>query len=161
VPPSPRRLTPETGPYLQIACFCEKVITESDGVLSLVRIVDSIVQTATGVGVPDEMPPFVVSNLTLVMSLKPGKARGRYSIKIRPEDPSGAQLPEHEVSIQLASGNRGVNIITAFQFAVQYEGIYWFDLLFVPGGDADDWLLTRIPLEVQYRPEKVAAPPDG
>lgn len=153
---APKRPTPETGPYLQLACLCEKVLTDSDGVLSLIRVVDQITQTTTGIDVPDQMPPFVVTDLKLVISLKAGKARGRYAVKIRPEDPSGIQLPPFETPVQLSPGNRGVNIITDLQFAVQHEGVYWFDILFAPGAGVEDWLLSRIPLEVQYRPQKLA-----
>lgn len=151
-----KRPTPNTGPFLQLACFCEKVLTDNDGVLSLIRIVDQITQTATGVDVPEQMPPFVITDLKLVITLKAGESRGRYAVKLRPEDPSGLQLPPFEVAVQLIPGNQGVNVVTDMQFAVQHEGVYWFDILFAPGGDADDWLLTRIPLEVQYRPQKLA-----
>jgi hypothetical protein len=124
--------------------------------MSLIRIVDRITQTTTGVDVPDQMPPFVVQDLKLVISLKSGEARGRYAVKIRPEDPSGSQLPPFETPIQLSPGNQGVNIVSDLQFAVQLEGVYWFDVFFVPGGGAEDWLLSRIPLEVHYRPQKLA-----
>jgi hypothetical protein len=132
------------------------VLTDRDGVLSLIRIVDQITQTATGTDVPDRMPPFVISDLQLVLCLKAGEARGRYAVKIRPEDPSGVQLPVSETAVHLSGGNRGVNIITQFQLAVQHEGVYWFDILFAPGRGADDWLLSRIPLEVQYQPQRLA-----
>jgi hypothetical protein len=149
-------LTPSKGPYLQLACLCEKVLNDSDGVLSLIRIVDRLIQTATGIDVPDQMPPFLLSDIKLVIALKAGEARGRYAIKIRPEDPSGIQLPPFETPIQLSPGNQGVNLVSDLQFAVQLEGVYWFDVLFVPGGEAEDWLLTRIPLEVLYRPQKLS-----
>ena len=32
----------ELGPYVQVAAFCERVLRESDGVMSLVRVVDRI-----------------------------------------------------------------------------------------------------------------------
>ena len=151
---------PHTGPFLQLASFCEKVLTEGDGVLSLIRIVDRITQTATGVEVPEDMPPFVISDLKLVITLKAGEARGRFAVKIRPEDPSGSQLRPFEVPVHLIAGNQGVNLITDMQFPVQHEGVYWFDIFFAPGGGGDDWLLTRIPLEVQYQPQKLAPASD-
>ena len=30
----------ERGPYIQVAAFCERVLQEADGVVSLIRIVD-------------------------------------------------------------------------------------------------------------------------
>ena len=112
-------------------------------------------QTATGIDVPEQMPQFMLKDIKLVVTLKAGRSRGRFAMKIRPEDPSGTQLPPLEIAVQLVPGNQGVNLITDFQFAVQYEGVYWFDILFVPGGGAEDWLLTRVPLEVQYQPQKL------
>ena len=156
-----RVTAPGKGPFLQLACFCEKVITDNTGVLSLIRIVDRFTQTVTGVEVPEQMPPFIISNLQVVVSLKAGEARGRYTLKLRPEDPSGIQLPAAEVPIQLTPGPGGINVVTDFQLAVQHEGVYWFDVLFSPGGGAEDWLLTRMPLEVLYQPQKLAPAPEA
>ena len=36
------------GPYLHAAHFCEKLLTEKDGVLSAIRIIDRITVTASG-----------------------------------------------------------------------------------------------------------------
>ena len=153
-------LAASTGPFLQFACLCEKVLQESDGVMSLIRVVDQVMQTATGTEVPDQMPPFVIENLKLVIALKGGKARGRYAVKIRPEDPSGSQLPTFEMAVHFEGANRGVNMISDLRFAVQLEGLYWFDVLFAPGKGHEDVLLTRIPLEVIYRPQKLAPSPE-
>src|SRR5215203_5961123 len=37
-----------TGPYLQMAVICEKVLREEGGPLSLIRVVDRVTQTAEG-----------------------------------------------------------------------------------------------------------------
>ena len=41
------------GPYLQVAAICEKVLSESDGALSLIRMVDRF----TVAGQAPEMTP--------------------------------------------------------------------------------------------------------
>src|SRR4051812_12789274 len=97
------------GPHLGLAVLCEKGIEDKEGVLSLIRVVDQITQTATGPDAPEQMPPFILGNLTMVITLKADKARGRYGLKIRPEDPSGIHLPAVELPIHLEGGNRGVN----------------------------------------------------
>jgi hypothetical protein len=51
--------------------------------------------------VPETMPPVSV-NLTLVIVMKPGEARGRYMIAVRPEAPSGQRLPEAELPVSFA-----------------------------------------------------------
>jgi hypothetical protein len=142
------------GPYLQMAVICEKVIEDKTDSLSLIRIIDNVTQTATGPEPPEQMPPIVLSNLMLVIALKAGKARGRYAVKVVVEDPSGSQLPSPEIPIQLEGEFRGVNLITPLNVAAQYEGIYWFDIYFVAGRDKES-LLTRIPLQVHYQPQRI------
>ena len=65
----------EDGPFIQTACFCETVLTEGNGVASLIRIVDTITHHQRGPEPPDEMPP-IVFPLKLVLMLKAGRARG-------------------------------------------------------------------------------------
>lgn len=146
----------DTGPHLITCVFCEKVIEDKEGVLSLIRIVDRITQTATGSEPPEQMPPFILDTLQLAITLKADQARGRYAIKVRPEDPGGRQLPAFEAPLQLVGGNQGVNLIMALQFAVELEGVYWFDVFFVAAKN-DDRLLTRLPLEVIYQPQKTGS----
>jgi hypothetical protein len=142
------------GPHLQMAAFCENVLEDKEGVLSLVRVVDQVTQTATGPDAPDQMPPFILSHLTLVIMLKADQARGRYAVKIRPEDPSGIQLPPAELPIHLEGSNRGVNLLVPLQIPISLEGVYWFDVLFMPGRNEEDRLLSRVPLAILYRPQK-------
>lgn len=151
------KIDTDTGPHLQVAAFCEKVIEDKEGVLSLIRVVDQITSTAVGPDVPEEMPAFTLSGISLVISLKADQARGRYAIKLRPEDPSGHQLPFLETPIQLEGGERGVNVVSPLQILIEHEGLYWFDVFFSAGA-ANDRLLTRMPLRVVYRPQRIPAP---
>jgi len=48
-----------TGPYLQAALLCERVMQEKDGVLSVIRIIDRVIHTAMGPETPDTMGPGV------------------------------------------------------------------------------------------------------
>jgi hypothetical protein len=132
------------------------VLEDKDGVLTLIRIVDTLTRTAMGPDVPDEMAPFTLEGYRLVVSLKSDRARGRYSVKIRPEDPSGTQLAAVELPVHLEGGERGVNLIVDLSFPVELEGLYWFDILFVSGRGVER-LLTRIPLRVRYQPQRVGS----
>ena len=49
---------PDTGPHVQLAAICEKVLEDKDNVLSLIRVVDQVTQPAMGDEVPEAMPPF-------------------------------------------------------------------------------------------------------
>lgn len=144
--------TMERGPYVNAASFCENTLIGEDGTLSLIRMIDTVTQTATGPDPPATMPAFVVRT-KLAVVLKAGEARGRYAIKLRPEAPDGRQLPEQEQAIQLEGGYSGINVITDVQVAVELEGVYWFDIIFV-AGPGEERLLTRVPLRVMYLPQK-------
>jgi hypothetical protein len=148
----------DTGPHLVTAALCETVLQEPSGVLSLIRMVDQITQSATGPDAPEQMPPFMLSTLTLVVSLKADQARGRHGIKIRPEQPGGQQLPEIEQPVQLMSGG-GVNLVMPLLLPITLEGTYWFDIIFTGPPPQADRLLTRVPLQVLYSPQRIGGPP--
>jgi hypothetical protein len=145
---------PETGPYVLAAVFCEKVLQERDGVISAIRIIDQLTQAAAGPDPPQAMPPFL-SELTMLVSLKAGDARGRHGVKIRPEAPGGFQLPAIEQAITFQAGAGGVNLIMQVALPIAYEGVYWFDVILTGPRPQEDRLLTRIPLEVIYAPQRV------
>lgn len=84
-------MLPDSGPYIQTACFSEMVIEEKTGVLSIIRIIDTLTHTEAGSTPPDVMPSFNY-RLKLVLMLKSGQARGRHNLKITPELPNGSSL---------------------------------------------------------------------
>ncbi len=137
------------GPYLSLAAICEKVLTEQDGVLSLIRIIDRVVVATAGSDVPDELPPTPL-NFTVVVALKSGSARGRHKITLRPENPSGQQMNSLEVPIHFEGEDRGANVIIGFNMTAEQEGLYWIDVLF------GETVLTRMPLRVIYQPRKTS-----
>lgn len=142
---------PPGGPYLSAALVCERVIQEQDGVLTAIRIIDRIIQSAIGVEAPDEMPSFGV-NITLLVVLKAGAARGRHQVRITIEAPSGEQMPqEATLPVLLEGEERGVNLILTLGFLAEQEGLYWFNVYF---GDQDT-LLTRVPLRIVYQPQRL------
>jgi hypothetical protein len=148
---------PETGPHVVIAVICERVLTEQDGVLSLIRVVNRVTNTATGPDPPKKMPPLLVRDLSMVIALKADRARGRFSVSLIGEDPMGVRTPLGEQDVNLSAGNRGVNLVSPLQFALQHEGVYWIDVL-LGGPEQEDELLTRVPLEVQYQRQVTRAP---
>jgi hypothetical protein len=148
-----------TGPHLIVAVLCERVLTEADGVLSVIRIVDQITQTANGPEAPDQMPPFILDSLTMLIGLRSDQARGRYGIKIRPEAPGGFQMPSAEQAIQLQSGPTGTNLIVPLVLPISEEGVYWFDVFLTGPAPQEDRLLTRVPLEIVYQPNRPPVSP--
>ena len=133
----------EQGPYIQMAGLCENVIEDKTGVLSLIRIIDTITHTEARPDAPIEMPQ-VTYPMKMVIMLKSGRARGRHELKIIPELPSGEFKPPLIRSIQMEGEERGFNNIINMLFTFTVEGLYWFNVYL------DDSLLTRIPLRIKY-----------
>ena len=133
----------ERGPYVHLATFCENVLQETTGVISLIRSVDVVTHVERGTNPPQEMPEFHYP-LTLVISLKSGTARGRHNVKVVPRMPSQETLPPQDFSVNMEGEGKGVNLILKMDTPYKYEGLYWFDIIF------DGNLITCIPLEVRY-----------
>jgi hypothetical protein len=141
----------ERGPYLTAAMFCERVLHERDGVLTAIRIIDRIMQTATGPEPPDEMPP-VPLQLTALIAFKSGEARGSMNLALTPEDPSGRRLGTFTQGVLFEGEDRGVNLVMAVNFVAELAGLYWFDLAL------DHEPVTRIPLRVVYTTTRQPGP---
>lgn len=135
---------PESGPYLIAAVLCEKVLQEKDETVSIIRMIDRITLTVPASTSPDTLPPLPL-NLTLFLSFKSGSARGRNTIKLRIESPSGIKLPEQLLPILFEGEDRGANLILALNLVIDQEGVYWFDILL------EEELITRIPLRMIYQ----------
>jgi len=83
---------PPKGPFVKAALFCEKVIEEKDGVMTFVRIIDKLMQTAMGPAVPETLPP-INHAMTCIVMLNPGDAVGRHDFLVAVEPPSGFGRP--------------------------------------------------------------------
>jgi len=146
-------LTP-SGPYVQIAVLCETFIKgEQSHALSLINIIEGVTVAGDGPNMP---PAKVGPPLKLVINLWAGSARGRYSLKLRPEAPSGLQ----DDLIEVAQPNFGApgtglgldHIVPMPEYEMTEEGTHWFDVLLTPVGEDDGQLLTRIPFVIAYQP---------
>lgn len=135
------------GPHIQLAAFCENVIEDRSGVLSLIRVVDQWTISAQGPTVPDHLPPGMIA-IKCIITLKSGEARGRQKLELVPELPSGQRMdPVASVPVNLEGGHRGTNIVMDLQYQVEQEGTHWFDVIL-----NENQLLTRMPLTVIYQP---------
>ena len=133
----------EQGPYIQVAAFCERVLREVDGVVSLIRVIDTVSHTERGIDPPQEMPPFRYP-LWMIITLKSGRAKGRHDLTIRGELPSGEALPPTTLTVQLEGEGRGTVLASKMDLEFTIEGLYWFSV------DFDGQMITRLPLTVRY-----------
>jgi hypothetical protein len=134
----------ETGPYLSAAVICERVLEEKDGVVTLVRLIDRFTITLQGPEAPATLPPTPIS-LIAVVWLRSGEARGSYTLKLRPELPSGQTLDAAQLTVHLEGEERGTRSVFTLNLVAEQEGLYWFDVLL------GDTLLTRIPFRIIYQ----------
>ena len=144
-----------TGPFLLAGLICERVLQEQDGVLSAIRIIDQLTHTIIAPSMPEELPS-VPYNLTFLIVLKPGRARGRHNVALRMEDPSGNRRQLFAQSLQLEGENRGANWVIQANVTFSMEGLYWFDVL------VEEEVMTRIPFKLMYQlvsPGSAPSPP--
>lgn len=136
----------DTGPYVTLAVFCEQVIEEKDGVLTIVRIVDQLTVSVSGTDVSDELPPGAAIQTNLVIALKAGEALGQQSVQVVVEHPDTTRHPGPKLPVHFTPGRGGgANLILRFAIQLSTTGLYWADVL------VNGRLVTRTPLEVRYQ----------
>jgi hypothetical protein len=136
----------QQGPFLNAAVLCEKILQETDGVVSPIRIVDRLTIQARGENSPSEMASFS-QQFTLLLTFKSGDARGPLPLEVRLQRPSGESPPPLRQSLNFeGDDDRGVNFITKLDLKLEMPGLYWFDIFL------DGQRITRIPLRVIYLP---------
>lgn len=139
----------ETGPFLQAALVCEKVLREQDGVISMIRTIDRCVFVVGPEGEP--LNPHLV--LFFVIIFKSGTARGSYPIRIEREEPDTTRSTVVATDAFFEGEDRGVNIVIQGDFSPRLQGLYWYDVFF------NDKRITRMPLRAIYQTPPSAAPP--
>jgi hypothetical protein len=141
----------EGGPHVQLALFAEKFIRGAQsGALTIINIIDGIsVQGPSA----NEMPPFSLEPLMIFINLWSDRTKGRFTIKLRPQEPSGL----HGDLIEIGPANftataLGVDIARPMPpYEITEEGTTWFDVMLVAPGDDEGQVLTRIPFNVTYQ----------
>ena len=139
---------PISKPEVGAAVFCEKVLEQKTGVLSAIRIIDTITVSGTILGQP------AVAPITLFVLLRAGDTSGEYKLTLRGFKPSGAPIklttsPEGEmltppIDVILDSETRLVaNVVFNLNVAFVENGWYRFEVL------VDGERLTSVPLRLK------------
>ncbi len=128
---------PEPLPLITFACLCEKVLTENDGVISLIRVVDRFTMhtepTATAVA---------ISQLMLVIGIKWRGHTGHHVVSADIQGPT-RRAPILQIPVDvLPNGQSGMNVMVTLTLQFEKVGIGRIEILF------DDQLLTTVPFEV-------------
>jgi hypothetical protein len=132
-------------PLIIAALLCERVLQETNGTISVIRIADRVSYN------PALLPPGTRPAITLsgLISIKSGPVTGEFSLKIFIENPAGKRAEAFAGNLKLSGKDQGQNIVLNLTMGAEVDGLHWFDVVF------DDQILTRIPLMVvQEVPEK-------
>lgn len=136
---------PPAGPFVAAAVLCQRVEPRPDGSLDLKGLVDGVVLDADADSDVDGHP-LAVLELTALVSIRAGSARGRHELSLHGRYPSGAEGPTSARLIDLTDDAPGASLIVPLELEVHEPGIFHFDVRF----DGD--LLTRIDLHVRVAP---------
>lgn len=131
-------------PYLAFALICERALIESDGTLSLIRVVDKAQFSEPPPGI--EGRAFHFARLTLAVGLRSGEFRGEAGLVITPRTPDNQLAEPLRAAVTLAGGESAQNVLFELHMGIEKTGTYWFDVA-VNGN-----LLTRVPLLVVSSP---------
>ncbi len=127
--------------HLHVATFCEKVLRETDGVVSLIRMFDRFNVT----GETEEMP-LTLLRFTVVISFKSGFMRGKQRVGIRPKSPTGKDLPSMDFPVLFeGDDDKGPMLAFEVQFPAEEEGLFWWEVYL------NDEMVTKMPLRVFYQ----------
>ena len=128
-------------PYLAAAFICERLLTEKDGVMSAIRIVDTYF-----LDFKSPLPEGSERGIHLMglVSFKGGP--GDHKVRLSGINPKGKRaLESPEFQLTLKGGEYGSNLIMDLGLPTPEEGLYWIDVYL------DESLVTRIPLRIRSK----------
>lgn len=130
------------GPYLAYAVICERVLTEADGAVSLIRVIDRF----TIRGPAERLTPTLLSFWLAVM-FRSGFQRGVMNLAVQPVSPSLVRLPAMDFPMHFdGDEERACSVALPVQFLAEETGLYWFEVSLA------GQLATKIPLRIVYLP---------
>jgi hypothetical protein len=127
--------------------FCEKVLREADGVLSVIRVIDRLIY----IGAEKEMQPFT-HQFIVCLTFKSGLINHKMNISLKPISPEGRPLAEMTFPVLFEGDDRGAGIIVQLNFTFETEGLYWFGVF------VEDELVTRLPMRILYQQTVTSLP---
>jgi hypothetical protein len=141
-------------PLVAVASVCEKVLQETDGVFSVIRLVDTLTLKQQQLAPPPDLPTDAkpvaavqILNLNLFVSLRAGGVIGTHRLGFEMRDPHDkiTELPGGMPVV--LNGENGTNYVLTFGLPLNSPpGQYWFDVLW----DGD--VLTTVPLKLTLEP---------
>jgi hypothetical protein len=128
------------GPFITNALFCERVLEEKDGVLTPVRIIDTLTVHIVPVSARAEQqlenkPSKITRELSALITIKSGDLVGKRTLRVVCKSLSIDQ----SLPVVFEGGHHGANLNIRLRLEMP-EGTHWFSL-YLSGK-----LLTKTPL---------------
>ncbi len=123
------------GPVITMAAFCEKILTDRDGVQSLIRMYDRLMIPP----MPRDAPKTITIPLALAIGFRSGDFVGKKRLQIRPRKGAGDKFlkinESEKVVIEFGGGQHGavINAQVAIQFRTKRRAssmLIWFERTF-------------------------------
>jgi hypothetical protein len=134
------------GPLLAVAALAERVLTEQDGVVSLVRIVDHFTFQPPRSAVESDEEWRGVVDATAYVSFKAGGFSGPATIRLEPVFPGDERRPGIDVPIEFPDPAGGANLVVKINLATRTPGVYWYDVYL------NEKRVTSIPFRISIEP---------
>src|SRR5437016_6222356 len=112
-------------PLLASAVFCDKVLKEEKGVMSAIRIIDTVTVSGLSSLNPEERVPIPLEAL---IGFKSGNAEGERNLRLELRTPTGKKAVVMERPISFLGGELGVNLHVKIDLRIKTEGLYWVDV---------------------------------
>jgi hypothetical protein len=139
-----------SGPYVNAAFLCEKVLMEGGAVPSFIRLIDKFQIPKFSTPIPPGVQvPQLTAQFTLVVLLRSGDiGSGSHDVTVRLQKPDQSYGPDisSRIFFQGSDDNGGL-VILPMNIPSPQEGLHWFEVLF-----QGHQLLTRIPMRVVHHP---------
>ncbi|MGV3516151.1 DUF6941 family protein [Luteitalea sp.] len=141
--PRARLQAPRGGPWLIAACLCERVLTETDGTHSLVRVIDRLTVKTEKPAV-DFPGGFLQAHFFAYLKRGTAKA-GHHSLTLAPISPSGKPLKPLDTKVEFTDQeDAGAVLIVPMRLRLSEVGLYRFGVWF------NGALMTQAPLRVVF-----------
>ena len=127
-------------PFVAVAAFCVGATQNSDGTLSLDRIIDRVTIQRSA------RQPWIAP-LTAVVALRCAPETAAHQLGLQVREPGGhAARPLMSLAVEINAENRNIARILRFDFEIDALGEYWFDVMW------DGAHVTSVGLLAQRRP---------
>jgi hypothetical protein len=140
------------GPWLLVAAFCDRVLDDGEGNLSLDRLIGRLTLVPEDPSAPNVMPE-LSHTLTFVLTIltPPGRTSAPLVLGIR--SPDGQLRVGPPINFKFTTETPASTLVMPFQMTFHVEGLHLVEVVL------DDKLITRIPLDVVYLPQKRSTNP--